>query len=91
MVVNSITNPFQIEPNGRFKATRSGKPIDSGDFPARGSMIGIMGQTGCSNTKEAAWEQVSASSLCRAPKPEGVRADMVAPVKPRRSSRASGS
>jgi myo-inositol 2-dehydrogenase/D-chiro-inositol 1-dehydrogenase len=82
MYARSPTNPYQIEHNELFKAIRSGKPLNSGDFMARGAMIGIMGQVSCHTGKEATWEQVSASDFYFPPKPEDVRADMEPPVKP---------
>jgi predicted dehydrogenase len=82
MYANSPTNPYQIERNERFKAIRAGRPIDSGDFMARGTMIGIMGQIGCYTGKEAAWAQVSASGFYFPLKPEDVRAGREPPVKP---------
>jgi predicted dehydrogenase len=82
MYANSLTNPYQIEHNELFKAIRSGKPLNSGDFMARSTMIGIMGQISCYTGKEVTWEQVSASDFYFPPKPEDVRADMEPPVKP---------
>ena len=82
MDANSLTNPYQIEHNELFKAIRSGKPLNSGDFMARSTMIGIMGQISCYTGKEVTWEQVSASDFYFPPKPEDVRADMEPPVKP---------
>ena len=75
-------HPYQIEHNELFKAIRSGKPLNSGDFMARSTIIGIIGQISCYTGKEVTWEQVSASDFYFPPKPEDVRADMEPPVKP---------
>jgi predicted dehydrogenase len=82
MYASSNTNPYQIEHNELFKAIRAGKPLNSGDYMTRSTMIGIMGQISCYTGKEVTWEQVNASDFYYAPKPEDVRADMEAPVKP---------
>ena len=82
MYVSSLTNPYQIEHNELFKAIRSGKPLNSGDFMARSTMIGIMGQISCYTGKEVTWEQASASDFYFPPKPEDVRPDIEPPVKP---------
>ena len=82
MYESSATNPYQIEHNELFKAIRSGKPLNSGDFMARSTMIGIMGQISCYTGKEVTWEQVTASDFHYGPKPEEVRAGMEPPVRP---------
>ena len=50
-----------------FKAIRSGKPINSGDYMARSTLMGIMGQLSCYTGKEVTWEQVNASDFYFAP------------------------
>ena len=82
MYANSLTNPYQIEHNELFKAIRAAKPLNSGDFMARSTMIGILGQLTCYTGKEVTWAQATASDFYHPPKPEDVRADMEPPVKP---------
>ena len=65
-----------------FKAIRSGKPINSVDYMARSTLMGIMGQFSCYTGKEVTWDQISTSSAFHPPRPEDVRADMEPPVKP---------
>jgi myo-inositol 2-dehydrogenase/D-chiro-inositol 1-dehydrogenase len=65
-----------------FKALRAGKLINNGDYMARSTLIAIMGQIACYSGKEITWEQISNSDFCFLPRPEDVRADMDAPVKP---------
>jgi myo-inositol 2-dehydrogenase / D-chiro-inositol 1-dehydrogenase len=79
---SASTNPYQIEHNELFKAIRSGKPINSGDYMARSTLMGIMGQLSCYTGKEVTWEQVTTSDFYYAPRPQDVRADMEPPVKP---------
>ena len=75
-------NPYQIEHNELFKAIRSGNPINSGHYMTGSTLTGIMGQISCYTGKEVTWEQVVNSDFYYPPRPEEVRADMEAPVKP---------
>jgi hypothetical protein len=75
-------NPYQIEHNEFFKAIRAGKPMNSGDYMVRSTLIGIMGQISCYTGKEVNWDQVSQSDFHFGPRPEDVRKDMEPPVKP---------
>jgi hypothetical protein len=75
-------NPYYIEHAELFKAIRSGEPINSGDYMARSTLIGVIGQLSCYTGKEVTWEQGSASDFYFAPRPEQVRGDMEPPVKP---------
>ena len=79
---NPETNPYQIEHVELFKAIRSGKPINSADYMARSTLMGIMGQMSCYTVKQVTWEQASTSNFFYPPKPEDVRSDMEPPVKP---------
>ncbi len=76
------SNPYYIEHMQLFKAIRSGNPINNGDYAARSTLIGIMGQISCYTGKEVTWDQASSSDFYFAPKPEDVRAGMEPPVKP---------
>jgi myo-inositol 2-dehydrogenase / D-chiro-inositol 1-dehydrogenase len=73
---------YDLEHVELFKAIRAGRPLNNGDYMARSTMIGIMGQISCYTGKEVTWDQVSSSNFYFAPKPEDVRADMEPPVKP---------
>ena len=73
---------YDIEHEVMFKALRSGSLINNGDYMARSTLIGIMGQISCYTGKEVTWEQINASDFYFAPKPEDVRPDMEPPVKP---------
>jgi myo-inositol 2-dehydrogenase / D-chiro-inositol 1-dehydrogenase len=75
-------NPYNIEHVELFKAIRSGKPLNSGSYMARSTLMGIMGQISCYTGKEVTWEQASTSDFYFSPKPEEVRANMEPPVKP---------
>jgi len=73
-------DPYQIEHNKLFAGIRSGKPINCGDYMARGTLMGIMGQISCYTGKEVTWDQVSKSDFYYAPRPEECRADMEPPT-----------
>jgi predicted dehydrogenase len=75
-------NPYQIEHDVLFEAIRSGKPVNSGAYMARSTMIGVMGQISCYTGKEVTWEQVMKSDFYYPPKPEECRDDMEPPTKP---------
>jgi predicted dehydrogenase len=82
MYSSPTVNPYQVEHIEFFKAIRSGKPINSGDYMIRATLIGIMGQLSSYTGKEVTWEQVSTSDFYFPPKPEEVHAGMEPPVKP---------
>jgi len=48
----------------------------------RSTLIANMGQISCYTGREVTWDQISTSDFYFAPKPEDVRPDMEAPVKP---------
>ena len=75
-------NPYQVEHNELFQAIRSGNPINSADYMARSTLMGIMGEIACYTGKEVGWEQLTASDFYFPPKPEEICADMDPPVKP---------
>ena len=56
-------DPYQSEHDVLFAAIRSGKPINSGDYMARSTMIGVMGQISCYTGKEVTWEQIKTLRL----------------------------
>lgn len=78
----SQCDPYQIEHDKLFAAIRSGKPVNSGDYMARSTMITVMGQISCYTGKEVTWEQINASDFHYPPKPEDCRDDMEPPTKP---------
>jgi predicted dehydrogenase len=74
-------NPYQIEHDKLFAAIRSGNPINAGDYMARSTMIGIMGQISCYTGKEVTWDQINASDFSYPPKPEDCHDGMEPPAK----------
>ena len=74
--------PYHIEHKVLFAAIRSGKPVNSGDYMARSTLVAVMGQLACYSGKELTWDQVSKSDFVFLPKAEDVRLDMEPPVKP---------
>ncbi|PWU20625.1 MAG: oxidoreductase [Verrucomicrobia bacterium] len=75
-------NPYQIEHDRLFAGIRSGNLVNCGDYMARSTLIGIMGQLSCYTGKEITWEEVSKSDFYYPPKPEDCRDDMDPPTKP---------
>jgi myo-inositol 2-dehydrogenase/D-chiro-inositol 1-dehydrogenase len=75
-------NPYRIEHQELFAAVRSGQPINNGDYMARSTLIGIMGQISCYTGKEVTWEQVSKSDFYYPPRPEECSFDMEPLVRP---------
>ena len=82
MYSSFLANPYQVEHIELFKAIRSGKPLNSGDYMTRATLMGIMGQLSSYTGKEVTWEQATTSDFYFAPKPGDVRADMEPPVRP---------
>ncbi len=77
----SNLDPYLIEHQELFKALRSGSVINNGEYMARSTLIGIMGQISCYTGKEVTWDQISSSDFYFPPKPEECRIDMEPPVK----------
>ncbi len=75
-------DPYQIEHDKLFAGIRNGNPVNNGDYMARSTMIGIMGQLSCYTGKQVTWDEVNASDFAYAPKPEDCHDDMEPPVKP---------
>ncbi|UCE46251.1 MAG: Gfo/Idh/MocA family oxidoreductase [Phycisphaerales bacterium] len=74
-------NPHQEEHNVLFKAIRSGKSINNGDYMTRSTLVAIMGQMSCYTGKEVTWEQISQSDFCYSPNPQDCHDGMEPPVK----------
>jgi len=75
-------DPYQIEHDKLFAGIRYGNPINCGDYMARSTMIGVMGQLSCYTGKEVSWEQIMASDYYYPPKPEECHDGMEPPTKP---------
>ncbi len=75
-------DPYQIEHDVLFKAIRSGEPVNNGDYMARSTMIGVMGQISCYTGEEITWERVNASDFFYPPSPDECHDGMPPPVVP---------
>lgn len=75
-------DPYQIEHNVLFKAIRSGEPVNNGDYMARSTMFGIMGQLSCYTGEEITWDRVNASDFFYPPRPEDCHDGMEPPTVP---------
>jgi len=74
-------NPYQREHDVLFAAIRSGKPVNSGDYMTRSTLIAIMGQLSCYTGREVTWQQVETSDFFYPPRPEDCHDDMEPPVR----------
>ncbi|MCP4644236.1 MAG: hypothetical protein GY851_27585, partial [bacterium] len=63
-----------------FKAIRSGEPVNNGDYMARSTMIGVMGQISCYTGEEITWERINKSNYAYPPNPEDCHDGMEPPV-----------
>lgn len=75
-------DPYQIEHDVLFKGIRSGEPVNNGDYMARSTMIGVMGQISCYTGEEITWEQINQSDFAYPPNPEDCHDGMEPPVMP---------
>lgn len=75
-------DPYQTEHDKLFAAIRSRQPINCGDYMARSTMIGVMGQISCYTGKEISWDQINQSDFYYPPKPEDCRDGMQPPTRP---------
>jgi myo-inositol 2-dehydrogenase/D-chiro-inositol 1-dehydrogenase len=74
-------NPYQIEHDVLFAAIRSGNPVNNGNYMARSTMVGVMGQISCYTGKEVTWEQINKSDFYYPPRAEDCHDGMEPPVK----------
>jgi myo-inositol 2-dehydrogenase / D-chiro-inositol 1-dehydrogenase len=75
-------NPYQVEHDVLFKAIRAGQPVNNGDYMARSTMIGVMGQISCYTGEEITWERINSSNFAYPPNPQDCRDGMEPPVLP---------
>ena len=80
-------SPYVAEQRAFYQAIRSGAPLNCGDYMARSTLVAIMGQLSCYSGRQVAWDAVSKSSYCLAPKPEDCTWDMKPPTQPDASGR----
>ncbi len=73
-------DPYQVEHNTLFKAIRSGDPVNNGDYMARSTMMGVMGQLSCYTGEEITWKRVNNSDFFYPPNPEDCHDGMEPPV-----------
>jgi predicted dehydrogenase len=78
----SKKDAYDLEHVALFEGIRSGKPVNNGDYMARSTQIGIMGQLSSYTGKQVTWDQFEKSDFFYPPLPENVNMDMEPPVKP---------
>ncbi len=75
-------NPYDDEQKALIDSVREGKPINSGDYMANSTMIGVMGQITCYTGKPVQWDEAMKSDLQYGPAPEEASLDMDPPTTP---------
>jgi predicted dehydrogenase len=78
----SKRDAYDLEHVALFEGIRSGKPVNNGDYMARSTQIGIMGQLSSYTGKQVTWDEFEKSGFFYPPLPENVNMDMEPPVKP---------
>jgi predicted dehydrogenase len=78
----SKASAYDLEHVALFNGIRTGKSVNNGDYMARSTQIGIIGQFSSYTGKEVTWEQFDKSDFFYPPLPENVNMDMEPPVKP---------
>lgn len=78
----SKASAYDLEHVALFNAIRSSMPVNNGDYMARSTMIGVMGQISCYTGQEVQWEKAWNSDFYYTPRAEDVNEDTEAPVKP---------
>ena len=73
-------NMYDAEHAALFASIRAGKPINNGDYMARSTMLGALGQMVCYTGKEITWEEAMKSQYTLGP--AEVNFDVDPPVKP---------
>ncbi|MGD0580157.1 MAG: Gfo/Idh/MocA family oxidoreductase [Bryobacteraceae bacterium] len=77
----SKASAYDLEHVALFNGIRTGKPVNNGDYMARSTQIGIMGQFSSYTGQEVTWDQLDKSDFFYPPLPEDVNMDMEPPVK----------
>ncbi len=75
-------SPYVGEHRAFLKSIRAGKPLNCGDYMARGTLVGVMGQMSCYSGSQVTWEEVTKSNYNLGPKPEDCTWDMKPPTAP---------
>ncbi len=78
----SKRSAYDLEHVALFNGIRTGKPVNNGEYMARSTQIGLIGQFSSYTGKEVTWEQFDKSSFFYPPLPENMSMDMEPPVKP---------
>ncbi len=75
-------SPYVAEHRAFIKSIREGHPLNCGEYMARSTLVGIMGQMSCYSGKQVSWDQISDSDYGLPPKPEDCTWEMEPPTKP---------
>ncbi|HBO45160.1 MAG TPA: oxidoreductase, partial [Planctomycetaceae bacterium] len=75
-------NPYQAEHDALFASIREGKPINSGNHMATGTLVAVMGQIASYSGGPVTWDEVSRSNLEFGPTPDEASFNTPPPVTP---------
>ncbi len=78
----SKKDAYDLEHVALFEGIRSGNPVNNGEYMARSTQIGIMGQLSSYTGKQVTWDEFEKSDFFYPPLPENVNMEMEPPVKP---------
>jgi myo-inositol 2-dehydrogenase/D-chiro-inositol 1-dehydrogenase len=73
-------NPYDDEQRALIESVREGRPVNSGDYMADSTLIGVLGQIACYTGKATTWDAVSNSDLRFGPAPEDSTFDTLPPT-----------
>ena len=75
-------NPYEAEQNALIESVRKGVPINAGEFMAKSTMVGVMGQLACYSGQPVTWDEAMASEIGYGPEPEEASFDTPPPTRP---------
>jgi hypothetical protein len=78
----SKASAYDLEHVALFNGIRSGQVVNNGDYMARSTQIGLLGQFSCYTGSQVTWQEFEESEFFYPPLPENVSMDMEPPVKP---------
>ena len=73
-------SPYLQEQKELFAAIRAGKPINSGDYMAKSTMLAVLGQIACYTGRQLSWKKAVSSDFAFQPVDADFRSDP--PIKP---------
>jgi len=78
----SKRDAYDLEHMALFDGIRAAKPVNNGDYMARSTQIGVIGQVSSYTGQQVLWDEFEKSGFFYPPLPENVNRDMEPPVQP---------